>query len=100
MGKSAGVTAPNLQTPNMMPFINNGIQSQGGNMFANEGMFNSTSRVLSNAGQQQAGLAQQAQLANQTQLENAQMQQQADAINNANLNSLVGGLGSLFAGIG
>jgi hypothetical protein len=102
MSKSGGVSAPNLQTPNIMPFVDNGVQSQEGNLFANSGMFGSTSRVLGQAGQQQAGLAEQASLANQTQFANAQMQQQADAINNANTNSLIGGLGGLaglFPGI-
>jgi hypothetical protein len=98
MSKSGGVTAPNLQTPNIMPFVNNGVQSQEGNLFANQGMFGSTSRVLGQAGQQQAGLAEQANLANQTQMANATMQQQADAINNANTNSLISGIGS-FAGL-
>ena len=98
MGKS-GVSAPNLQTPNIMPFVNNGVQSQEGNLFGNAGMFDSTSRVLGQAGQQQAGLAEQANLANETQMANASNQQTADMINNNNTASLASGLGALFAGV-
>jgi hypothetical protein len=100
MGKSSAPNAPSLQTPNIMPFVENGIQSEGGNLFGNEGMFNSTSRVLSNAGQEQAGLFDQANLALQTQNQEAQDQQTAAATQNQLNQQTASFFGGLLGGIG
>jgi len=72
---------------NIMPFVNNEANAMG-NMYANLGLGNSTSRVMAQSGIQQAGATNQAQINDQVQQYNNSLYAQGDQ-------QLMSGLGSI-----